>query len=862
MYHSCASNHAIDEIDFTATTTFGKQPIVFGANRGNGHDRWAGIWLRPWTFVLVIAAAIVLGLPCVSLAADVSWINSGTADWLDAQNWDPHLPVGVSDTAYIDNGGTAQLNSTIANADSPGTVRIGTVGTGTVEHFAGEWLRGASLQIGLEAGSSGMYKIGGTANASFGTVNIASTVSSGVLEQTGGQLDCYQYYVYSGGRQIQSAGTSNVRDRLYSRGEYELSGTGILTCNQVELHGLFTHMGGSHEVIKMGVESGTYLMQGGTYQAEHTGIGVAHNNRDSPRCRISGGTMNMGNLAVRTTGMLTVSGGTLAISDSIDPGSPMAFTAGNWSIDVRGGIGDFTNATFADIQQASLISQPGTLTLLPAGVNPAQFASYSPGGLVHVGGSPLTVPAGQSISGQGAISDRLIVHGSLIRASHYNYSDPYIRATGGVEVHAGGEFNLGGGRLTVNDPTSGMTGGSLKAGEFYVGNGAAGRFVQTGGAFDDGDTPSSRPEIYVGYGSGGDGYYELAGGTIRAYELNVGGGPGVGHFRQSDGLVRLKRNCCIGSGSRYEMQGGSLFSRELYCSGLVTQTGGTMTTDEVPMASRNESGVYDLQGGTHQVGTLWLGKYRDSHASYRVSSSGELVVKKIWVGAEYGSTSGADGQGSLEVVGGSVSCRELVVGRRLQGINELCISDQTASITISELLKFGPSAYLSTVPGATIHMTGETVANDSTNASAMDGLSQLQIVAEGGASNHTQYEVAGEDLGAIADGLLMNFSLGKLSIGGNQPGCVQLIDEFDNQQDGQFGNEALYLHELEVGPGSCLDLNGLNVYYQTFNIDASATIILNGGRLLAVPEPTTFVMLCLAAISLLAGTRRIGKRGA
>jgi hypothetical protein len=87
---------------------------------------------------------------------------------------------------------------------------------------------------------------------------------------------------------------------------------------------------------------------------------------------------------------------------------------------------------------------------------------------------------------------------------------------------------------------------------------------------------------------------------------------------------------------------------------------------------------------------------------------------------------------------------------------------------------------------------------------------------------------------------------------------VKLVDAFDNQSDGQLGDESLYLSLLYVGPGSTLNLNGLNLYYQTATIDPSATIVLNGGQLsvLPIPEPSAFALLAIAAISLLAYTRR------
>ena len=569
--------------------------------------------------------------------------------------------------------------------------------------------------------------------------------------------------------------------------------------------------------------------------------------------------MDVGSLLVRSYAQFIVSGGTLTVSDSINSGSPMTFLAGDWSFNLAGGFGDLTNSTFADIHQASFASQPGTLTIFPAGFDPSQFASYASAGLAHVAGSPLTIPAGQSIAGHGAISDHLVVYGTLTRSDQYYDSAASIQASGGVEVHAEGDFNLGSGTLTVNDLSSGLFGGSLKAAKLYIGNGTTGRFVQTGGAFDDGDNTSSGPEIYVGYGSGGDGYYELSGGTIHVQRIRVGKS-GVGLFRQLGGDVTLGFSSLasveVGPGGVYEMQGGTVRSASLDCSNRFEQTGGTATTtgDVVVPGLPDQAGIFELSGGTHYVnGNLVLAQYPDSRGTYRVRGDGDLHGNRVWVGPE----TGVNGQGTFDVSGGSVSCRQLVVGRGL-GVGELLLNNATAGVTVSELLEFGRSAHLSAVPGATIHVTGANVKNSSTDPTALDGLGRLHLVAEGGSSILTLYEVGGQNLGTVLDGLHENFALNTLSIGGSKIGRLKLVDAFDNQADGQLGNESLYLHLLELGPGSYLDLNGLTMYYQTSTIDPSATIVLNGGHLtvLPVPEPSTLALLSIAAMSLLAARRR------
>ena len=89
----------------------------------------------------------------------------------------------------------------------------------------------------------------------------------------------------------------------------------------------------------------------------------------------------------------------------------------------------------------------------------------------------------------------------------------------------------------------------------------------------------------------------------------------------------------------------------------------------------------------------------------------------------------------------------------------------------------------------------------------------------------------GEDLGSVGEGFTDNFALGTLQVGGTDVGRVLLVDSFINQPLSVIP-EALYVKNLNVGPNSQLDLNGLNVYYENLNVDPSGLIILNGGQLI------------------------------
>ena len=220
-----------------------------------------------------------------------------------------------------------------------------------------------------------------------------------------------------------------------------------------------------------------------------------------------------------------------------------------------------------------------------------------------------------------------------------------------------------------------------------------------------------------------------------------------------------------------------------------------------------------------------------------------------------GFSSGSNG--TYEIAGAALTTDTLYIG--LQGSGTVNITSAAASIAVSRLLHFGAAGSLSAVPGGTIHMTGSALENESTSPDALAGLENLTLIFEGGAEELDPFEVAGEDMGAVMDGLIDNFALHTLQLGGNAGiGQVQLVDPFDNQPDWE-GSEALYVENLILGNGSYLDLNGLNLYYKTFT-DLGGTIDLNGGSITAVPEPSTLVLLGMAALALLAHAHRKRRR--
>jgi len=322
--------------------------------------------------------------------------------------------------------------------------------------------------------------------------------------------------------------------------------------------------------------------------------------------------------------------------------------------------------------------------------------------------------------------------------------------------------------------------GRLVTNHEIIGFEGTGTFTQTGGAHEsDRIILASEPDS--------TGTYELESGFLSTMREHIGAA-GTGLFRQTGGINVMSLNLYLGqlpgSSGSYELSGTGQLSAQSEIigsegSGIFTQTGGENTVDLLRLATKAETG-----NGTYTI------------------SGGSLIAGCVYIGFR-------DGTGTLNITGSA------------------------AEIAISDFLSFGKHSAFTAVPGATIHMTGSNLKIVGTNPNDLAGLSNLQLIFEGGTEDIDLFEVAGEDMGAVIEGLDNNFALGTLTLGGADIGQIQLVDMPDNQPDWE-GSEALYVENLNIGAGSYLDLNGYNLYYRSGMIDPTATIDYNGGNLILV----------------------------
>ena len=156
---------------------------------------------------------------------------------------------------------------------------------------------------------------------------------------------------------------------------------------------------------------------------------------------------------------------------------------------------------------------------MPSGFNPSTgFGTYSPSGITHTAGSTLNVPAGASYTWWGSINDPVSCQGTIAAVS-----GSFLNLNNGLVLSGAGAVTLGTGTLTINDTSSGISGGSISAYGENIGAAATGLFTQTGGT-------NSVACLSIANGSRcqlGGGVLQINGGVFNSGIFDGGNAPGV-----------------------------------------------------------------------------------------------------------------------------------------------------------------------------------------------------------------------------------------------------------------------------------------------------------------------------------------------
>jgi len=364
-----------------------------------------------------------------------------------------------------------------------------------------------------------------------------------------------------------------------------------------------------------------------------------------------------------------------------------------------------------------------------------------------------------------------------------NWGTGTLTQTGGVNFAA---TTLYLGRYFESNGTYQLSGtGELSADEQYVGC-AEGTGVFT----QDGGTNHVGTMLYVGHGLFANGTYDLNDGDLTANHETIGNYEGTGTFTQNGGSNTITGSLFVGydpgSSGTYELRGdGQLSATREYIgyegSGTFTQSGGMNTVQNtlyIRSETTDQSAVYNLSGGTLSTGSIEIDAEAGT-AAFNLSDAGHLSAEAIYVG--------------------------------VNGHGEFTIGSATAEAVVADRIHFGSDSTLLCAPGATVRMAGASFENENDSAAALAGLSELTLIFEGGEVVDL-FEVAGNDLGAVAAGFVGNFALDTLQLGNTDAGHIQLIDAFDNSLT-SASPEALYVERLILLAGAFIDFNDLNLYY-------------------------------------------------
>jgi hypothetical protein len=336
-----------------------------------------------------------------------------------------------------------------------------------------------------------------------------------------------------------------------------------------------------------------------------------------------------------------------------------------------------------------------------------------------------------------------------------------------------------------------LFGGSLTGGfREYIGNAGLGLFNQSAGdhVFSGG--------IYLGHLQTGQGVYNFSGtAEVRCDAMYVGEA-GSGDVNVNGGLMNIDFDLVLG------VQTGA--------SGTLTLNDGTITVLGDVIVGDEGQGDLLQSGGSLTCQALRIQNQGAAVGTYRIGA-GSLQVADVFIsrGAPRGTST-----------------------------SRFAIDAPDATLCITNRLVFGINSNYTASAGAELRMKGSDFENECTNAAALTDLVNTTLVFEGGPDDISMFEAASSDSGTSPDGLSDNFAIGSIILGGDDVGHLKIVDVVDNQQDGP-DNEVLYVHAIELGDGSTLDLNGHTVYYESLTEAAGSTIELNGGLLAAIQQPNT-----------------------
>ena len=566
---------------------------------------------RMW---LLAAATATAALPAMVFAQQDQWIG-GTSDWNNPANWSTAAVPGAGN--FVDVTSAIGLTQTITY-DYPGpNVALGTLIVDLTN---------------ATPGSAEILSIG--ANTLQSSTEDVGLSGAGVINQSGGTN-----YV----------GTLYIANGASSTGTYILSGSGTLSAGLEVVGqdnvGNITQSGGDNFCTTLDVGQGgsaTYVLTGG-----YLGVSGTENiNQNSPAPGIfnqSGGTNACTTFNIYSTaGGYDLSGGQLLVygNESLNGVQQFNQTGGSNVVNGTLAIDGALNLSGGILSAGYIIQTGGTFNsalALTVGLN----------------GNALNYTLNNGLLAAPALN---LTGGTFSYSTSGGMNIPVVNQSGGLFTRSGGSLILGG---TGGPVAYNISGGTLSAGNLYVGSGLA----ETATLTISGIAAVTASPAYIGYSGVGvvnqisgsvsfngvtigenqngtisTGVYNLSGGVLTSNSSEYIGYSGIGVFNQT-------------GGSNISTSSQSYIAAENGANGTYYQSGGVNQVENLVMGEGG-IGAYVLSAGTLQINEdLYIGDQNPGYGTFN-QSGGTTTAGFVYVG--YESNSGTFGLSSYNLSGGSL----------------------------------------------------------------------------------------------------------------------------------------------------------------------------------------------------------------
>ena len=661
---------------------------------------------RLTTLPIVFLVAICLLAPLKpARGANTYWQHDPATpgDWFDPLNWSLGAIPTDNDFVYIDNNGTAAVDSGDAPANH---MHLGYVTghSGALTQTGGSTKVSTGLYLGYGAGSIGTYELGGTGNLESPTTYVGYQ-GTGTFTQSDGDYrgdDLYVgYYAGSQGTYVQTGGESGARHlylTLYlghnagSSGTYDLSG-GFLGADNEYIGGsgtgTFNQSGGWNNVVYLGVSgpgdavstytlSGTGLLRG--YDREVIGTnggqgafvqtgGIHYGYNITVGSSSSSSSPSLG--SYEQTGGFSIVNGRLTVGGQKSTGAYELSGKGILSAYLED-IGYNGSGIFA--QTGGLHTVSGVLTIGVSGGS----GTYTLGGAGKLEADTIKVNglSGFQQSGGTVAAQALNVNAGGV----YSLSGGVVNAKA-LNVNAGGLYSFAGGALRISrqftcpgildfqdqpltlDFPSGIIDLTTPSGIINASQASLVAGPHTLILYD----PASPPDLETKFKNVTlMGLMQPIGSplSIPASRTVIGWHDFTGHLDVQgvldavDGAINITGGLTVGPAGRVNLGTGKLVvendtgflagdltahEEDIGYSGTATfiQSAGRNQAQKLYVANRAGSqGTYIQSAGTNQVGTLYLAYYPGSQGTYDLNGTGELTADQEYMGYTRNDVSG------------------------------------------------------------------------------------------------------------------------------------------------------------------------------------------------------------------------------